>query len=241
MAEVSQFGVTHWTCRPLKAMKWSSTIPTSWPSKISPTKPKRTSNFGPPWRLKVPRPMPGMAGGSIRSPCHQMAGKGLMHCLPLGTKFGDVEMAMGPEVFVFKFLMKKNGAKVLGILETLRGMSRLVRGRPNFCVSVGQLLGLATQIWSPQGCPQDNNYRNMMRRDLENKGEEYVRKTYPARAKYCIPILVDPQDAYDVSVRPTPEMVERGVPPGYNLKMMPLSEPGMRPRMCITVRIEDET
>lgn len=86
----------------------------------------------------------------------------------------------------------------------------------------------------------DNNYRNMMRRDLENRGEEYVRKTYPARAKYCIPILVDPADAYDVSVRQTPEMVERGVPPGYNLKMMPLSEPGMRPRMCITVRIEDE-
>eukprot|EP00913_Durusdinium_trenchii_P028685 g26901.t1 len=52
--------------------------------------------------------------------------------------------------------------------------------------------------------------------------EDYVQKTYPARAKFCIPILVDPQDAYDVSVRPTPEMVERGVPPGYNLKMMPL-------------------
>ena len=34
-----------------------------------------------------------------------------------------------------------------------------------------------------------------MRRDLENRGEEYVRKTYPARAKYCIPILVDPADA----------------------------------------------
>jgi hypothetical protein len=42
---------------------------------------------------------------------------------------------------------------------------------------------------------EDNNYRNMMRRDLENRGEEYVRKTYPARAKYCIPILVDPADA----------------------------------------------
>lgn len=42
---------------------------------------------------------------------------------------------------------------------------------------------------------KDNNYRNMMRRDLENKGEEYVRKTYPARAKYCIPILVDTADA----------------------------------------------
>lgn len=45
------------------------------------------------------------------------------------------------------------------------------------------------------GGAKDNNYRNMMRRDLENKGEEYVRKTYPARAKYCIPILVDPADA----------------------------------------------
>eukprot|EP00438_Fugacium_kawagutii_P004506 Skav200105 [mRNA] locus=scaffold694:673231:677066:- [translate_table: standard] len=72
------------------------------------------------------------------------------------------------------------------------------------------------------GGAKDNNYRNMMRRDLENKGEEYVRKTYPARAKYCIPILVDPADA----------------PCRW---MMPLSEPGMRPRMCITVRIEDET
>ena len=26
--------------------------------------------------------------------------------------------------------------------------------------------------------------------------------------------------AYDVSLRQTPEMVERGVPPGYNLKML---------------------
>lgn len=33
-----------------------------------------------------------------------------------------------------------------------------------------------------------------MRRDLQNRGEDYVQKTYPARAKFCIPILVDPQD-----------------------------------------------
>ncbi|CAK9025303.1 Nephrocystin-3 [Durusdinium trenchii] len=99
---------------------------------------------------------------------------------------------------------------------------------------------LPPDAWGDINALLDNNYRNMMRRDLQNRGEDYVQKTYPARAKFCIPILVDPQDAYDVSVRPTPEMVERGVPPGYNLKMMPLSEPGMRPRMCITVRIEDE-
>eukprot|EP00434_Breviolum_minutum_P037420 symbB.v1.2.033177.t1/scaffold4024.1/size46069/1 len=98
---------------------------------------------------------------------------------------------------------------------------------------------LAPDGWENIDAILDNNYRNMMRRDLQNKGEEYVQKTYPARAKYCIPVLVDAADAYDVSLRQTPEMVELGVPPGYNLKMMPLSEPGMRPRMCITVRIED--
>lgn len=39
--------------------------------------------------------------------------------------------------------------------------------------------------------------------------------------------IIQPEDisssdgeAYDVSVRQTPEMVERGVPPGYNLKML---------------------
>ena len=60
----------------------------------------------------------------------------------------------------------------------------------------------------------DNNFRNMMKRDVALHGEDYVRRVHPPRASFCIPLLIDPENAYDVSVRPTPEMEAAGKPPG---------------------------
>ena len=71
--------------------------------------------------------------------------------------------------------------------------------------------------WANQMELLDNNFRNMMRRDVELHGEEYVRRVYPPRASFCIPLLIDPENAYDISVRPTPEMEAAGKPPGMNL------------------------
>ena len=48
-------------------------------------------------------------------------------------------------------------------------------------------------------------------------GEEYVKRVYPPRASFCISLLIDPENAYDISVRPTPEMQAAGKPPGMNL------------------------
>ncbi|CAK9021887.1 unnamed protein product [Durusdinium trenchii] len=55
----------------------------------------------------------------------------------------------------------------------------------------------------------DNNYRNMMKRDIELKGREATVEEYHSRVAYCIPMLVDACCAYDVSKRQTPEMVEK--------------------------------
>ena len=82
----------------------------------------------------------------------------------------------------------------------------------------------------------DNNFRNMMARDKETKGPEYVEKEYPPRAAFCVPILINPEDAFDVAVRATPEMVEAGKPPGTNLAGKLLNEPGMPPRTCVVLR-----
>ena len=72
----------------------------------------------------------------------------------------------------------------------------------------------------------DNNFRNMIKRDVELHGEDYVRRVYPPRASFCIPLLIDPENAYDISVRPTPEMEAAGKPPGTNLGDKLLNEPG---------------
>ena len=55
---------------------------------------------------------------------------------------------------------------------------------------------------------------------------------YPPRAGFCIPIIVDPANAYDVAVRPTPEMEAAGKEPGRNLADKLLNEPGMPTRTC---------
>ncbi|CAK9021889.1 unnamed protein product [Durusdinium trenchii] len=86
----------------------------------------------------------------------------------------------------------------------------------------------------------DNNYRNMMKRDIELKGREATVEEYHSRVAYCIPMLVDACCAYDVSKRQTPEMVEKGKPIGVNLAGKLLNEPGMPPRECIVVRVQQE-
>eukprot|EP00913_Durusdinium_trenchii_P030490 g28561.t1 len=55
-------------------------------------------------------------------------------------------------------------------------------------------------------------------------------KDYRSRVEFCIPILVNASVAYDVSERPTPEMVEQGKPAGVNLAGKLLNEAGMPPR-----------
>ena len=86
----------------------------------------------------------------------------------------------------------------------------------------------------------DNNYRNMIKRDLELHGEDYVRRVYPPRASFCIPLLIDPENAYDISVRPTPEMEAAGKPPGTNLGDKLLNEPGQPERCCVVLRVAGE-
>eukprot|EP00435_Cladocopium_sp_Y103_P036803 s1780_g9.t1 len=88
----------------------------------------------------------------------------------------------------------------------------------------------------------DNNFRNMMKRDLAdpNKGEAFVNKEYPPRAAFCIPLLIDAEHAYDVSVRATPEMEAAGKPPGRNLADKLLNEPGHPERCCVVLRVEGE-
>ena len=86
----------------------------------------------------------------------------------------------------------------------------------------------------------DNNFRNMIKRDVELHGEDYVRRVYPPRASFCIPLLIDPENAYDISVRPTPEMEAAGKPPGMNLGDKLLNEPGQPERCCVVLRVAGE-
>ena len=86
----------------------------------------------------------------------------------------------------------------------------------------------------------DNNFRNMMKRDVELHGEDYVRRVYPPRASFCIALLIDPENAYDISVRPTPEMEAAGKPPGMNLGDKLLNEPGQPERCCVVLRVAGE-
>eukprot|EP00435_Cladocopium_sp_Y103_P012355 s3026_g3.t1 len=88
----------------------------------------------------------------------------------------------------------------------------------------------------------DNNFRNMMRRDRENpeRGSEYVDREYPKRAAFCVPILIDACNAFDVSKKATPEMEAAGKEPGRNLADKLLNEPGMPPRCCVVLRVSGE-
>ncbi|CAK9096803.1 unnamed protein product [Durusdinium trenchii] len=82
----------------------------------------------------------------------------------------------------------------------------------------------------------------MMRRDHKDpiRGPEYVKREYPKRAAFCVPILVDGSNAFDVSKKATPEMEAAGKEPGRNLAGKLLNEPGMPPRCCIVVRVSGE-
>eukprot|EP00435_Cladocopium_sp_Y103_P031741 s1379_g8.t1 len=97
-----------------------------------------------------------------------------------------------------------------------------------------------------QSCKQllDNNFRNMMQRDRESedpeKGPAYVDREYPKRAAFCVPILIDPINAFDVSIRATPEMEAAGKEPGRNLGNKLLNEPGKPPRSCVVLRVSGE-
>ena len=71
-------------------------------------------------------------------------------------------------------------------------------------------------------------------------GEEYVKREYPPRASFCIPLLIDPENAYDISVRPTPEMEAAGKPPGTNLGGKLLNEPAQPERCCVVLRVAGE-
>ena len=68
----------------------------------------------------------------------------------------------------------------------------------------------------------------------------YVRRVYPPRASFCIPLLIDPENAYDISVRPTPDMEAAGKPPGTNLGDKLLNEPGQPERCCVVLRVACE-
>ena len=58
--------------------------------------------------------------------------------------------------------------------------------------------------------------------------------------RFCIPLLIDAEHAYDVSVRATPEMEAAGKPPGRNLADKLLNEPGHPQRCCVVLRVEGE-
>ena len=94
--------------------------------------------------------------------------------------------------------------------------------------------------WTDQTELLDNNFRNMMKRDSALHGQEYVNRVYPPRASFCIPLLVDPENAYDIAVRPTPEMESAGKPPGTNLGGKLLNEPGQPDRCCAVLRVAGE-
>ena len=77
-------------------------------------------------------------------------------------------------------------------------------------------------------------------REDPEKGSAYVDTEYPRRAAYCLPIIIYPPDAYDVSKRATPEMVAAGQPPGTNLADRLLNEPEKPKRCCVVLRVSGE-
>ena len=74
----------------------------------------------------------------------------------------------------------------------------------------------------------DNNFRNMLKRDSEKMGVEQAQKAYLQRVAFCIPILAYASHVVDVSKQRTPEMEQKGKPPGTNLADKKLNEPGRR-------------
>ena len=81
-----------------------------------------------------------------------------------------------------------------------------------------------------------------MQRDSEDpeKGPAFVAREYPKRAAVCVPILIDPVNAFNVSIRATPEMEAAGKEPGRNLANKLLNEPGKPPRCCVVLRVSGE-
>merc|ERR1712217_566508 len=79
----------------------------------------------------------------------------------------------------------------------------------------------------------DNNFRKMALRD--GGFQQYTPKVL-----YCIPLLVASQNAYDISVRQTPDMVQANCPPGYNLRGAQCNEPGKPARDQWVVRVAHE-
>ena len=59
--------------------------------------------------------------------------------------------------------------------------------------------------------------------------------------RFCIPLLVDAANAYDISERQTPEMKAAGKAPGRNLANKLLNEPGQPQRCCVVLRVEGES
>ena len=87
--------------------------------------------------------------------------------------------------------------------------------------------------WESREQLLDNNFRDMMQRDRDSddpqKGPAYVDREYPKRAAFCVPIPIDPVNAFDVSIRATPEMEAAGKEPGRNLGNKLLNEPDKPP------------
>ena len=80
----------------------------------------------------------------------------------------------------------------------------------------------------------DNNFRNMLKRDIEMKGLEVATEEYQARVAFCIPILSRSSINIDVSVRVKHRRCwHRTSRPGINLAGKSLDG-----RQCIVVRID---
>ena len=84
------------------------------------SRPRRTSNSGLRWRSKVPRPMPGTAGGSTLCHCHRMAGKTSRPCWPLGEMAWRLEWSGVRRVFpmLWAFWLGSQG-DFMGILRRI--------------------------------------------------------------------------------------------------------------------------
>ena len=130
--------------------------------------------------------------------------------------------------------LKKEAAEVWASLKTEGESANAWWGRGVYSVPK------SPDQWADQMELLDNNFRNMMKRDVALHGEEYVKREYPPRASFCIPLLINPENAYDISVRPTPEMEAAGKPPGMNLGDKLLNEPGQPERCCVVLRVAGE-
>ncbi|CAL1141849.1 unnamed protein product [Cladocopium goreaui] len=123
---------------------------------------------------------------------------------------------------------------VLASLHTEGEKTNAWWGRGVYCVAK------APHQWPDVAAIIDNNYRNVYKRDVELKGSEFADQEYASRVAYCMPILANAMMCYDVSVRQTPEMLEKGMPPGVNLAGKQLNEPGQPERQCVVIRVERE-